>query len=84
MALRYDLDQEPAPRVVAKGRGVIAEKILEIAQENGIPIREDPDLVEVLAALDVGKLIPEEMYAAVAEILAFLYRVNDNAKSVAS
>ena len=84
VALRYDLDQEPAPRVVAKGRGVIAEKILEIAKERGIPIHEDPDLVEILGALDIGKLIPEEMYAAVAEILAFLYRVNDQAKNTVS
>ena len=81
VALRYNPETEPAPRVVAKGQGVIAEKVLEIAKEHGIPVHEDADLVEILAALDVGKLIPEEMYTAVAEILAFLYRVNGNAKS---
>lgn len=80
VALRYDPEQEPAPRVVAKGRGVIAEKIIELAKEHRIPIHEDSDLVEILAALDLGKLIPEQMYAAVAEILAFLYRVNSDAK----
>ncbi|MCA9410464.1 MAG: EscU/YscU/HrcU family type III secretion system export apparatus switch protein [Candidatus Omnitrophica bacterium] len=80
VALRYDPELDPAPRVVAKGRGVIAEKILEVAKENDIPIHEDPDLVEILAAIDLGRLIPAEMYSAVAEILAFLYRVNDKAK----
>lgn len=80
VALRYDPEQDPAPRVVAKGQGVIADKILEIAHEHDIPIRQDSDLLEILAALDIGKLIPETMYAAVAEILAFLYRVNHKAK----
>ncbi len=80
VALRYDPKQDPAPRVVAKGQGQIAEKILQIAREHGVHIHEDPDLVELLAALDLGQLIPEELYAALAEILAFIYRLNRRAK----
>lgn len=84
VALRYDPEIDPAPRVVAKGRGVLAERILAIAKENGIPVHEDSDLVEILGALDAGRLIPEPMYAAVAEILAFLHRANNQAKKSAA
>lgn len=80
VALRYNPEVDPAPRVTAKGRGAMAERILAVARENGVPIHEDADLVEILGALDAGKLIPEAMYAAVAEILAFLYRANNQAK----
>ncbi len=80
VALRYDPEQDPAPRLVAKGQGHIAEKIIQIAKEHGVHIHEDPDLVELLAALDLGQLIPEELYAALAEILAFIYRLNRRAK----
>ena len=74
VALRYHEDKEAAPRVLAKGRGRVAERILEIAREKGIPVRDDPDLVEALAKLDAGSLIPGELYPAVAEVLAFVYR----------
>ncbi|MDR3077157.1 MAG: EscU/YscU/HrcU family type III secretion system export apparatus switch protein [Planctomycetota bacterium] len=74
VALRYHEDREAAPRVLAKGRGRVAERIVEIARERGIPIRDDPDLVEALAKLDTGSLIPSELYPAVAEVLAFVYR----------
>lgn len=80
VALRYNPGEDPAPRLVAKGKGHVAERILEIAKEHGIHIHEDPDLVEVLAALDLGQLIPEELYEALAEILAFIYRLNRRAK----
>lgn len=76
VALRYDEDREASPRVLAKGRGAVARRILAIARERNIPIRDDPDLVEMLAKLDVGSLIPAELYPAVAEILAFVYRQN--------
>lgn len=76
VALRYNEDKEAAPRVLAKGAGGIAQKILDIAKEQRIPVREDPDLVEALAKLDVGSLIPTELYPAVAEVLAFVYRQN--------
>ena len=58
------------------GRGKVAQKILDLARAQGIPVREDPDLVEALAKLDIGSLIPTELYPAVAEVLAFVYRQN--------
>ena len=76
VALRYNEDKEAAPRVLAKGQGKVAQKILDIARSQGIPVRDDPDLVESLAQLDVGSLIPTELYPAVAEVLAFVYRQN--------
>jgi len=79
VALAYRPPRDQAPRVKAKGKGQVAEKILELAREHGIPIREDPDLVQVLSALDLEQEIPPALYAAVAEILAFVYRVNERA-----
>jgi flagellar biosynthesis protein len=76
VALRYDTGKESAPRVLASGRGMVAQKILEEAAKNNIPIRDDPDLVECLAKLDLGDVIPAELYPAVAEVLAFVYRMN--------
>lgn len=78
-ALGYDEKRDFAPRVIAGGRGAVAEEIIRLARELDIPIREDPDLVEILAALDVGKEIPEELYQVVAEILAFIYEMNEKA-----
>ena len=75
IGLHYD-EGEPAPRVLAKGSGRIAERILEVAREAGVPIQEDPDLVEMLAASEVGDEIPVEVYGAVASLLVFLYRLN--------
>jgi len=76
VALLYDKEQGDAPRIVASGRGVLAEKIVETARAAGVYIMEDPDLVELLAKLPVGDDIPPELYQAVAEILAFVYQVN--------
>lgn len=64
------------PRVVATGRGSVAEQILEIAFANGVPVREDPDLVELLAAVELEAEIPVDAIAAVAEILSYIYRAN--------
>ncbi len=77
VAMRYDVDNDAAPRIVAKGERLLAERIIAIARENGIHIHEDPDLVAVLAKLDIGASIPEELYKAVAEVLAFIYRINN-------
>lgn len=79
VALKYVRGDEDAPRIVAKGRGPIAQKILKLAQERGIPIHRDTDLVEVLVKLDMGELIPPELYRVVAEILAYLYQINRKA-----
>lgn len=78
-ALRYDATQDDAPKLAAKGSGKIAERIIEIAREHGIPVHEDRDLVAVLSQLDVNKEVPEGMYKAVAEVLAFVYRLNQRA-----
>ncbi len=79
-ALTYQHGDDRAPRVVAKGRGTIAEKILETARKHGIPIKEDKTLVEILSSLDLYQEIPAELYRAVAEILAFVYALNLKAK----
>lgn len=79
-ALKYMHGEDRAPRVVAKGRGSVAEKILETARQHGIPIKEDKTLVEILSSLDLYQEIPAELYRAVAEILAFVYALNLKAK----
>lgn len=79
VALRYDAQQQSAPKVVAKGAGYLAENILAIAKEHDVPIQEDPDLTEILSKLDTGTEIPESLYKAVAEVLAFVYSMNKKA-----
>ena len=76
MALRYRAGQDTAPKVTAKGAGNIAEKIISIAKEHGIPVKDDPDLIEVLTKLDIEEQIPPTIYLVVAELLAFAYSVN--------
>jgi flagellar biosynthesis protein len=76
VALTYDRARSSAPRVTAKGRGEIAQAIVELAKCNDVPVREDPDLLELLAACELGAEIPSELYHAVAELLAYLYRLN--------
>jgi flagellar biosynthesis protein len=78
-ALRYARGKDTAPRLMAKGKGTVADRILEIARRNGIPIREDRELVQVLASLDLYREIPAELYKAVAEILVFLHSLNQGA-----
>ncbi len=74
-ALRYIHGEDEAPKLIAHGKGWLAERIIEIAREHGVPIREDRNLVEVLSRLDLYEEIPEELYRAVAEILVFLYKL---------
>jgi flagellar biosynthesis protein len=76
-ALKYNSQTDSAPVVKAKGMGIIADRIIGIAKENNVPIKEDPDLVEILMQIDVDKEIPPELYKVVAEILAFVYRLNN-------
>ncbi|NBB90252.1 MAG: flagellar biosynthesis protein FlhB [Spirochaetes bacterium] len=73
IALRYD-ETLPAPLVVAKGSAHVAERIERVAEEAGVQIVADPALAESLVFLDIGELIPEDLYGAVAEILAFVLR----------
>lgn len=76
VAMQYEAARCEAPEVVASGRGRLAEQIIALAKAHGVPIKHDPDLVEALAELDVGEVIPPELYAVVAEVLVFVYRVN--------
>ncbi|SCL83222.1 EscU/YscU/HrcU family type III secretion system export apparatus switch protein [Sporanaerobacter sp. PP17-6a] len=75
VALKYNKDNS-APIVVAKGRGHIAEKIIEIAKENKVEIYEDEDVADNLMKLEMGMEIPQELYEAVAEIIAYIYNLN--------
>jgi flagellar biosynthesis protein len=76
VALKYDRKKDHAPKVIAKGRGEIAEKIIEIAAAYHLPRYEDKNLVKILEALELETEIPPELYRAVAEVLAFVYRLN--------
>lgn len=76
VALKYDRETQGAPTVTAKGQGLVAHKIIEIAREHDIPIKDDPDLIEVLSSLEINEEIPSEIYVAVAELLAFVYSAN--------
>lgn len=76
IALHYDQDRQSLPTVVASGRGSIAAQILAAAFAAGIKVREDPDLAEILSAVEVDSEIPLEALAAVAEILSYVYRAN--------
>jgi len=78
VALKYESGDEYAPKVTAGGRGAIAEQILQIAFAAGIKVREDADLAEMLSAIDIDSEIPTEAFAAVAEILTYVYRANGN------
>lgn len=80
VALSYRPKQaDDAPKVVASGRGRMAEQILDLAFASGVKVREDADLAEILAAVDVDSMIPLEAFMAVAEILAYVYRANNQA-----
>ncbi len=80
VALQYDKKKAQAPIVTAKGQGKVAEKIIELAREYGVPVKNDPDLIEVLSSLDIDEQIPPEIYVAVAELLAFVYGMNKDRK----
>ena len=73
IAVALNYDEESAPRVTAKGQADIAEHIMAIANANNIPLQENPELVKVLVELDLGTQIPEALYLAVAEVIAFAY-----------
>tara|TARA_B100000073_G_C23518423_1_gene486829 strand:+ start:397 stop:681 length:285 start_codon:yes stop_codon:yes gene_type:complete len=80
VALEYDKGKSAAPLVTAKGKGLVAERILEIAKEHDIPIHSDADLVEILDKIEIEQEIPLEVYAIVAEIFAYIYKVSQNRK----
>ncbi len=76
VALHYDHDAGSAPKVVASGQGLLAQRIIAAAEAAGVNIVQDPDLLEVLGRVPVGEEIPPELFQAVAEVLAFIYRIN--------
>lgn len=77
VALRYDRDRSASPQIVASGRNEVAERIVTKAHENGVFVHEDRELVNVLEQLPLGQDIPEELYSAVAEILVFVYQLEN-------
>jgi flagellar biosynthesis protein len=76
VALRYAHGVDGAPSVVAKGRGELAARILALAAAHEVPVRQDRDLLEMLALCDLGEEIPSELYAAVASLLAYFVELN--------
>lgn len=80
-AIRYDSTKDNAPEVIAAGKGKLAEKIIALGRENGIPIYDDPVLAAALAEVNPGDEIPPQLYALVAEVLAFIYRTYNNSSS---
>ena len=76
MALRYQRGKDASPRVTATGQGRIAEAIMKKAEESGVTLMEDPDLVDLLGKVPLGETVPPGLYKAVAEVLAYVYRIN--------
>ena len=76
VALRYDSDLEAAPRIIATGKGYIADKIIEIAQQENVPIHRDDAVARTLSKLDFGDTIPPELYEVVSKILIYVDRVD--------
>ena len=75
-ALQYDTNEDSAPKVVAKGEKYLAQKIIEVAKNNNIPIKEDKDMVELLSKLEINQEIPPDMYKAIAEVFSFIYKLS--------
>lgn len=80
VALGYNEQKSNAPKVLATGKGESATKLISLAKEHGVPIKEDEDLVELLSKLDLGDEIPPNMYKAVAEVFAFIYQMANKTK----
>ena len=80
VALRYDENKDVAPVIVASGLGYMAERIVEMANENGVPVYEDNSLATVLTQLDLGTAIPEELYQAIVDIYAYFLKYNPERK----
>lgn len=81
IAVKYDAKKGKAPRIVATGRGAVAEQILKLAEDNKIPLYEDSTLTDLLSKLDLDMEIPAELYTMVAEVLAFVYQLDKLAKA---
>jgi flagellar biosynthesis protein len=82
VALTYKQDQDEAPRISAKGAGDTAERIIELAKSNDIPIQEDANLVGLLSQLELNQKIPAELYEVVAEVFAFIYQLDKDQENM--
>jgi len=80
VALKYDKEKDNAPNVTAQGTGNTAKNIIKIAEENGIPIKKDEDLVNMLSQIELNQEIPTELYQAVSEIFSFIYSLANQKK----
>ncbi len=80
IALQYDKDKDSAPVVTAQGKGETAKNIIKIAEENGIPIKKDEDLVNMLSQIELNQEIPVELYQAVSEVFSFIYGISNENK----
>jgi flagellar biosynthesis protein len=80
VAVKYQVGKDRAPKIVATGKGAVAEKILNLAEEHRIPFFEDPSLTDLLAKLELNTDVPAELYTLVAEVLAFVYQLDKLAK----
>lgn len=76
IAIRYDMDRDKAPLIIATGRGPVADEILRIADDNKIPLYEDPELAKLLSKLELDIEVPPELYTLVAEVLFFVYKLD--------
>ncbi|PKO00774.1 MAG: hypothetical protein CVU42_02795 [Chloroflexi bacterium HGW-Chloroflexi-4] len=82
VALGYDPIKDEAPRILASGKNKIAEQIILVAKQNGIPIRDDPVLTAALMEIDINQTIPPELYRVVAEVLSYIYRIQNKTGKV--
>lgn len=82
VAVSYNKEKDSAPKITAKGKGAVADKIIELARKNNIPMHEDPDMIEVLSKLDLGQEIPADLYKLIAEVLVYVYRANNKVKTI--
>ena len=81
--LKYDVDKDKAPKIVGLGKGQVAEKILQVAEEHRIPFYEDPSLIDLLSKLEIQSEVPPQLYNLVAEVLSFVYKLDRLAKKKA-
>lgn len=79
VALRYSKDKEDAPRVVAKGRGFVAQQMLSVARRHAVPVYQNQAVTNLLMAVELDREIPPELYQAVANVLAYVYRMDGRA-----
>lgn len=80
VALRYDIEKDKAPFIIATGRGAVAEEILRVAEENKIPLYEDRKLVDMLSKIELDTEVPAELYVLVAQVLFFVYKLDKMAE----